>query len=161
MPKQTLPLGGHPIAVGLGLKEEKLDDFITQFLATVQKFSSVKEENSHLLIDAFVKKEELRYELLEEMNKLSPFGQGNPEPILAIKQITLDSPPRKISNGEHFQFSLHNGNEYVRGIAWRMGDDLPPVSQRIDLAFRLRYNHWNGQSSLQLVLEDWKLSGEN
>ena len=91
--------GGHPIAVGLGLKEEKLDDFITQFLATVQKFSSVKEENSHLLIDAFVKKEELRYELLEEMNKLSPFGQGNPEPILAIKQITLDSPPRKISNG--------------------------------------------------------------
>ena len=153
--------GGHPIAVGLGLKEEKLDDFITQFLATVQKFSSVKEENSHLLIDAFVKKEELRYELLEEMNRLSPFGQGNPEPILAIKQITLDSPPRKISNGEHFQFSLHNGNEYVRGIAWRMGDDLPPVSQRIDLAFRLRYNHWNGQSSLQLVLEDWKLSGEN
>ena len=41
-----------------------------------------------------------------------------------------------------------------------MGNDIPPVSQKIDLAFRLRYNRWNGQSSLQLVLEDWKLSGE-
>ena len=95
------------------------------------------------------------------MNQLSPFGQGNQEPILAVKQIILDSPPRKISKGEHFQFFLHNGNEYVRGIAWRMGNYIPPVSQSIDLAFRLRYNHWNGQSSLQIVLEDWKLSEEN
>ena len=152
--------GGHPIAVGLGLKGENLDIFIPQFLAAVKKSASVKKEDSHILIDAVVNKEELRYELLWEMNKLNPYGQGNPEPILAVKKIVLDSPPRKISNGEHFQFSLHNGNEYVRGIAWRMGNDIPPVSQKIDLAFRLRYNRWNGQSSLQLVLEDWKLSGE-
>ena len=78
--------GGHPIAVGLGLKGENLDIFIPQFLAAVKKSASVKKEDSHILIDAVVNKEELRYELLWEMNKLNPYGQGNPEPILAVKK---------------------------------------------------------------------------
>jgi len=70
----------------------------------------------------------------------------------------LDTPPRKISKGEHFQFSFHNGLDFIRGIAWRMGKNIPPCDQRIDLAFKLRRNNWNGRSSLQLVLEDWKIS---
>jgi hypothetical protein len=70
----------------------------------------------------------------------------------------LDTPPRKISKGEHFHFSFHNGLDFIRGIAWRMGENIPPCGQRIDLAFKLRRNNWNGRSSLQLVLEDWKIS---
>ncbi|MEL0098342.1 MAG: single-stranded-DNA-specific exonuclease RecJ [Opitutae bacterium] len=150
--------GGHPAAVGLGLQEKNLDGFISQFLETVDKNSLELDQDFPLPIHALVKKSELRFELLDELNELGPFGQDNPEPILGVKEIVLDSPPRRIGNGEHFQFSFDNGTSYIRGIAWRMGNDIPPHSEKLDLAFKLRKNYWNGNYSLQLVLEDWKLS---
>jgi len=150
--------GGHPVAVGLGLKESERESFITEFMEAVKNCTTSTPEESSLSVDAFIGLDELSYELLDEINLLGPFGQGNEEPILGMKQIVLDSPPRPIGNGEHFQFSIRNGSGYIRGIAWRMGDHIPQVGQKIDLLFKLRKNFWNGRSSLQLVLEDWKLS---
>ena len=150
--------GGHPVAVGLGLKESERESFIAEFIEAVQNCTSSTPEESSLNVDAFIDPDMLRYELLDEINSLGPFGQGNEEPLLGIKEIVLDSPPRPIGNGEHFQFSIRNGSGYIRGVAWRMGDRIPPVGQKIDLLFKLRKNFWNGRSSLQLVLEDWKTS---
>ena len=150
--------GGHPVAVGLGLKESERESFIAEFIEAVQNCTSSTPEESSLNVDAFIDPDMLRYELLDEINSLGPFGQGNEEPLLGIKEIVLDSPPRPISNGEHFQFSIRNGSSYIRGVAWRMGDRIPPVGQKIDLLFKLRKNFWNGRSSLQLLLEDWKTS---
>jgi len=144
--------------VGLGLKESERESFITEFMEAVKNCTTSTPEESSLSVDAFIGPDELSYELLDEINLLGPFGQGNEEPILGMKQIVLDSPPRPIGNGEHFQFSIRNGSGYIRGIAWRMGDHIPKVGQKIDLLFKLRKNFWNGRSSLQLVLEDWKLS---
>ena len=150
--------GGHPVAVGLGLKESERTSFITEFIEAVENCTGSTPEESSLSVDAFIDPDVLRYELLDEINSLGPFGQGNEEPLLGIKEIVLDSPPRPIGNGEHFQFSIRNGSGYIRGVAWRMGDRTPQVGQKIDLLFKLRKNFWNGRSSLQLVLEDWKPS---
>ena len=151
--------GGHPVAVGLGLKAGNLDAFISQFLDAIQKASAVSiEEPAVVSIDVIVSPKELNFKLLDEINSLGPFGQENPEPTLGLVRIKLEEQPRKISNGEHFQFSLHNGQGFIRGIAWRMGDKIPPTNKEIDLAFKLRRNHWYGKSSLQLVLDDWKFS---
>ena len=158
MPEQVNPLGGHPVAVGLGLKESERESFIAEFIEAVQNCTTSTPEESSLSVDAFIDPDVLKYGLLDEINSLGPFGQGNEEPLLGIKEIVLDSPPRPIGNGEHFQFSIRNRSGYIRGVAWRMGDRKPPVGQKIDLLFKLRKNFWNGRSSLQLVLEDWKPS---
>ena len=150
--------GGHPVAVGLGIKEASLDAFINQFLHAIEQTSIDSAEEATIGIDATVRLDEISFKLLDEINSLGPFGQENPEPTLGLLRIKLKDHPRKISNGEHFQFSLHNGRGFVRGIAWRMGDKVPPTNKEIDLAFKIRRNHWNGKSSLQLVLDDWKLS---
>jgi len=150
--------GGHPVAVGLGLKETEREMFIAEFIESVQNCTAFTTEESSLSVGAFIGPDELGYELLDEINYLGPFGQGNEEPLLGMKEIVLNSPPRPIGNGEHFQFSIRNGSGFIRGVAWRMGDRRPPVGQKIDLLFKLRKNFWNGRSSLQLVLEDWKLS---
>ena len=130
--------GGHPVAVGLGLKESECESFIAEFIEAVQNCTTSTPEESSLSVDAFIDPDVLRYGLLDEINSLGPFGQGNEEPLLGIKEIVLDSPPRPIGNGEHFQFSIRNGSGYIRGVAWRMGDRIPPVGQKIDLLFKLR-----------------------
>ena len=90
-----------------------------------------EEQSISLKVDAFVNKDELDFELLDELNELGPFGQNNPEPILGVKQVVFETTPRKISNGEHFSFSFHNGNGYVRGIAWRMGDKIHQLARNL------------------------------
>ena len=106
-----------------------------------------------------IEQNELRPELLSELAQLAPFGQENPEPVLALKGVQLAQAPRMVGSGAHFQFSVFNGSSPIAGIAWKMGDRVPPNHTYLDLAFRLRWNIWNGRRNLQMDLQDWKLSG--
>ena len=107
-------------------------------------------------IDSFIKPNQLTEKLLDELDSLAPYGQGNHEPILGIKKVRLANKPRRVGSGEHFQFSIHNGSYPVSGIAWRMADNIPPENEDIDIAFRLQWNTWNQKRRLQMVLEAWK-----
>jgi single-stranded-DNA-specific exonuclease len=95
---------------------------------------------------------------MNELKKLGPFGQANPEPIVALKNIRLACKPKKVGSGNHFQFSVNNGHETISGIAWNMSDRIPPSDKSIDLAIKLKWNFWNGRRTLQMILEDWRIS---
>ena len=150
--------GGHPLAVGLGLRDKELESFIESFLSTFQNLSNVEQTEPKLEIDLSLSPEDIRPELVAEIGKLEPFGQDNPEPVICIQGIALETNPRKVGNGDHFQFSIRNSAGLVQGIAWRMSDRMPPTEKKIDLAFRLKWNCWNGRRKLQMVLEDWRES---
>ena len=147
--------GGHPVAVGLSIKEDNLNNFTKRFISEVSKQIGETPSVPVLEIDSFINQNELEEQLLHEIEKLAPFGQGNPEPILGIQKVRLHGRPRKVGNG-HFQFSIHNGIETVSGIAWRMGDNIPPEDKEIDIAIRLQWNLWNQRKRLQMVMESWK-----
>jgi single-stranded-DNA-specific exonuclease len=151
--------GGHPAAVGLSLKEENLEKFKKSFLLSVNKETSGKLPESTLKIAATIKENELQDSLIDDLDKLAPFGQENPEPILALKNVSLAYEPKKVGSGNHFQFSVFNGSRNISGIAWNMSENMPSSTTPIDLAFKLRWNHWHGRKTPQMVLEDWKVSG--
>ena len=150
--------GGHPVAVGLTLEKENLEPFIEAFVATVDNLTGGKIAPVSLSIASTIEQSDLRPELLHELVKMAPFGQENPEPVLALKNIRLAQKPRTVGDGSHFQFSVHNGSTTVSGIAWKMAERMPPSDQNIDLAFRLKWNNWNGRRNLQMELQDWRLS---
>jgi single-stranded-DNA-specific exonuclease len=149
--------GGHPVAVGLSILEEHLEEFTKSFLTAVKTQIGNQPPEQHLEIDAFIQQNQLNEDLLVEMEKLAPFGQGNPQPLLGIQKVRLYRKPRPVGSGEHFQFSVHNGDETINGIAWRMADNIPPTDQEIDIAFRLQWNHWNQRKRLQMVMDSWKI----
>jgi len=156
--EHLLHWGGHPVAVGLSLHEENMDSFTKAFIEAIFEQNEGKFEEPSLQLDLIISSSELQPELLNEINLLTPFGQENPEPILAIRKIKLARAPKKVGSGEHFQFSVHNGTCLIQGIAWKMASKMPPADTEIDLAFRLRWNEWQGRKSLQMVLDDWKVS---
>jgi len=104
--------GGHPVAVGLSIKEASVEEFTKRFLRAVKNQLGDKPQDSILEIDAFIKQNELTENLLQEIEQLAPFGQANPEPILGLKKVRLFGKTRKVGSG-HFQFSIHNGIEAV------------------------------------------------
>ena len=148
--------GGHPVAVGLSIVKENLEQFTKAFLTAVKTQIGTQTSLEHMEIDAFVQQNQLNDNLLLEIEKLAPFGQGNPQPLLGIEKIRLNGRPRSVGSGEHFQFSIHNGEEAITGIAWRMADNIPPIDKDLDIAFRLQWNHWNQRKRLQMVLDSWK-----
>jgi single-stranded-DNA-specific exonuclease len=150
--------GGHPVAVGLTVEKDNLELFTEAFVAAVETLTEGKITPPSLRITANIEQSDLRPELLNELIKMAPFGQENPEPILALKNIRLAQKPRTVGDGSHFQFSVHNGSAPISGIAWKMAKRMPPSDQNIDLAFRLKWNSWNGRRNLQIELQDWKLS---
>jgi len=150
--------GGHPVAVGLTVAKDNLAAFTEAFVDSIEELTGGKFKEPTLKIAATIDQSDLRPELLDELLKLAPFGQDNPEPVLALKEIELAQAPRLVGSGEHFQFSIYNGSTSVGGIAWKMADRMPPAGQKVDLAFRLKWNNWNGRQNLQMELQDWKLS---
>jgi single-stranded-DNA-specific exonuclease len=152
--------GGHPAAVGMNLPQENLVQFQEAFILAVTEITGGNLPEPFLTINATVNPEDLRPELLLEINNLAPFGQENPEPTLALRGVRLSGPPRRVGSGDHFQFSIFNGEESISGIAWQMGDNLPPTSYPLDLALRFRWNHWNGRRLPQMVLRDWRKAEE-
>ena len=151
--------GGHPAAVGLSLKEENLEEFKKSFIQSVDKETSGRLPEPTLKIAATIKENELQGSLIDDLDKLAPFGQENPEPILALRNVSLAYEPKKVGSGNHFQFSVFNGTRNISGIAWNMSENMPSSTTQLDLAFKLRWNHWNGRKNPQMVLEDWKVSG--
>jgi single-stranded-DNA-specific exonuclease len=150
--------GGHPVAVGLSLQTENIELFTKAFVDSIDMLSGGKIPPPSLKIAATIEQNDLRPELLDELAQLAPFGQENPEPILALKGVQLAQSARMVGSGAHFQFSIYNGSSPISGIAWKMGDRIPPKNTKLDLAFRLRWNNWNGRRNLQMDLQDWKLS---
>ena len=150
--------GGHPAAVGLSLNVENVKMFADEFVKVIDDQTGGSFPEPTIRIAVTIQQEELKPELLNELNKLGPFGQANPEPIIALKNIQLAYEPKKVGSGDHFQFSVHNGNRTISGIAWNMSDRIPPTNKNIDLAVKLKWNLWNGRKSLQMMLEDWRIT---
>ena len=148
--------GGHPVAVGLSLNESNLEEFIERFISGIRRQIGNKVKDSVFEIDAFINQKEITNKLLEDVEQLAPFGQGNPEPIFGVEKVRLNGKPRKVGTG-HFQFSIHNGEESVGGIAWRMVDNIPPVGVDLDIAIRLQWNNWNQRKNLQMVMQSWRI----
>ena len=148
--------GGHPVAVGLSLNESNLEEFIERFISGIRRQIGNTVKDSVFEIDAFINQNEITNKLLEEVEQLAPFGQGNPEPIFGVEKVRLNGKPRKVGTG-HFQFSIHNGEESVGGIAWRMVDNIPPVGVDLDIAIRLQWNNWNQRKNLQMVMQSWRI----
>ena len=150
--------GGHPAAVGLSLNVENVKIFADEFVKVIEDETGGSFPEPTIRIAVTIEQEELKGELLDELNKLGPFGQANPEPIIALKNIRLAHEPKKVGSGDHFQFSVNNGNRTISGIAWNMSDRIPPTNKNIDLAVKLKWNLWNGRRSLQMMLEDWRIT---
>jgi len=150
--------GGHPSAVGVALDPENLEKFREVFSAAVS--NSIQGDIPDKVIDiaAWIAPADANGELLNELDLIHPFGQGNPEPVFGIRNIELESPPIRFGQG-HFRFQLETGTRNkVFGVAWNQANHMPSAHQPIDLAFKLNWNCWNGRKNPQISLSAWRPS---
>ncbi len=150
--------GGHPMAVGIALPKIHVDDFRTRFAEAVRAHAGGDIAEARLDLAVWLTPEQINERLMDEIEALHPFGQGNPEPVFGVRGIVLNSRP-EIFKEIHFRFQVEDGRgRRLHGVAWKLAHRVPPLGVPVDLAVELKWNHFNRRKLLQLGLIDWRPS---
>jgi single-stranded-DNA-specific exonuclease len=148
--------GGHPMAVGVALDPAQIEAFRPVFRAAVQACVGREIEAPELPIAAWITPDQIGSRLMADLEVLHPFGQGNPEPVFALRGVVLDRPP-DVFRDQHFRFQFEDSRgRRLFGVAWKMAHRLPPVGEPLDLAVEAKWNFYNDRRLLQLQLVDWR-----
>lgn len=153
--------GGHPMAVGITVDTDKVDELRETFDRAVGEYQAKNNgEFSEIAIDiaAWLEISDLTPELFDQIASLSPFGEGNPEPIFGLKNIEM--PTGVMTFGEkNFRFQITLPSLARLGVvAWHKSHRVPEPGARIDLALKLSWNNYNGRKYQQAELIDWRES---
>ena len=116
-----------------------------------------------LRIDSVAELEQVSHALVSEFERLGPFGQGNPKPLIACRGLTLTAAPKRVGKkGEHLQLFVRQGNRFMKCIAFNASDLFEKLlpGRPIDLAVQPQLNEWNGQVSVELEVKDISIPDE-
>ena len=150
--------GGHPMATGVSLKAECVEEFRTAFdqAAACELGGAIPERELELA--QWIRIEDIDERLLDDLERLQPHGQDHPEPVFGLRRVSLNRPPEEFGNG-HLRFQLDDPfRRSIAGVAWKMSQRRPPVGDSLDLAVKASWNRWNGRRYPQVELVDWRIS---
>lgn len=150
--------GGHPMAVGVALTKARLIEFRASFASAVLAHAGGGIAEAELKIAAWLTPEQIRDRLMDEIESLHPFGQGNPEPVFGVRSVVLRQRP-VIFKEHHFRFTFDDAQgRRLHGVAWKMAKRMPPLGVPVDFAVEMAWNHFNERKLLQLELIDWRVA---
>lgn len=149
--------GGHEMAAGLKVRADKFEGFRDAFLAHAKSVLPRENLMPRLHIDAVTELTQVDAALVEQLDRLGPFGNGNRRPLFACRGVELAGTPRVVGKtGEHLQLQLRQNGRMMKAIAFKAApllDRLKP-GVRIDLAVEPTINEWNGSRSVELEVKD-------
>jgi single-stranded-DNA-specific exonuclease len=111
-----------------------------------------------LQIDSQADFTQINLELYRQFDYLQPCGIDNPEPVFWTPNVRVVEQRLIGKQQAHLKLTLAQpGNPTdIKAIAWRWRDYYP-LPARVDIAYRLRANHWNGQTTVELELAGVRL----
>lgn len=147
--------GGHPMAAGLQIHRDRIPLFREAFDAAVRDMSDGGPFVKTLNIDCEMTLSQISPDLLEQLDRISPHGEGNPEPLFMARDVLVAN--SRIIGGQHRKMALRHANESsertVEAIQFNVDTDrLPERFEKV--AFRLRWNRWNGRKTPQMIIEN-------
>ncbi len=152
--------GGHPAAAGFTVRTKDLDTLRERLCAYV----SSQAEEAQLIpiheIDAEIEPAELTPSFLEELQRLGPFGQANPEPVFLVRGARPFSVQVRGRSGTLLKFLVPCGSERsIEAVWWDRADLAEQVDgAEVDLLCHLGENTWQGRRRLQLEVCDARWS---
>lgn len=153
---QLTRYGGHSMAAGMSLPADQIFQFRRALSGVLRDMGGAEPTAAALEVNGYLELSELTLELTEDIERLAPFGNGNPPLTLATRDLTLVSRRGLGRRGEHLQVEVEDqaGNRQ-RVIWWRgAGKDLP--KGKFDLAYTLRSSTYKGQREALIEWLDYR-----
>jgi len=147
--------GGHSQAAGFTLPTKnlaRLQQTLSQLAATQLAGIDLQPQ---LDIDAETTLPELTGNTFQIIQKLAPFGRGNPLPTFLSRRVEVTNCRTMGNSGEHLRLKLKQGGAVWDGVAFRLGNYLAEVSSLLDIVYNLEIDRWRGEERLRLNILDF------
>jgi len=158
--KHLVSFGGHAMAGGLRIRAEAVDDFAADLSDYAARNLPEDALKPTLHIDAEATLAELDYPIVEQLNKLSPFGRGNPRPLVIARNCKILTAPQRMGrNGGTVAFIVGQDkprNGRIRCVGFGMGNLADELigTDTIDIVGEPVLNQYNGMMSVEMHLRD-------
>lgn len=147
--------GGHEMAAGISIDENKLTEFRQQFAEHVLKNTTPEQRLPKIYLDAELNFDWLSLDFLKSYELLQPFGSGNPQPVFLARDVYLSRPPMHLKN-KHLRLFLRQGKAGLneQSAMFFNGGERQLPDPPWDIAFTIDRNTFRGVTSLQVVITD-------
>ena len=148
--------GGHAMAAGLSIKPENVDALRDRLNEIAKRKLKPEDLQPPLRLDAEVSLADLNLDSLAELEKLKPTGMGNPAMQFFASNLTHKKPLLRMgANKQHVKLWVTDGTATHEAVWWNAGNGSLPVG-KFDLAFAPGVNEFNGRTTVQLKVLDWR-----
>ena len=152
-----IKFGGHAMAAGFSLAPHRLPELEERLGAIGLRDLTDEMLVRKLLYEAELPLAQQSWELMDQLQELEPFGQGNPEPVWVTRDVEVLTATRMGGERQHLKLRVHDGRGATgEVVAWRQGERQAefPRGARVDVAYTLEVNAWQGQDRLQMNAKD-------
>jgi len=149
--------GGHEMAAGLTLRTENLEAFRAAFCAHAAEVIDPAILRPELKLDCEAVIGQMNLALVKDLNRLGPFGNGNPRPLVCCRGVELVTVPRRVGKeGNHLQLLVRQGGASIKCIAFSAGPlfDRLRAGTKLDLAVEPCLNEFNGHCNVELEVKE-------
>jgi single-stranded-DNA-specific exonuclease len=155
--EHLISYGGHAMAAGLKVATDKIDDFTQAFAKYAREHLSESQLTPTLRIDAETTISALSHNVVDQLERLAPFGPKNPRPIVALQNCTLLGAPKRMGrSGNTVGMLLQQGTATMRAVGFNMGDlaDALAGVRNVSVAAQPVLNYFNGKTNVELRISD-------
>lgn len=157
--EHLLGYGGHFAAAGMTLEAGQVDAFREKFEQVVSSTITPEQLIPEIVIDAEIALQDIRQPFYDIISQMEPYGPENLRPVFIAKKV-IDTGRSKVVKEQHIRFSVQQHNVTVTGIGFGMAEKFHLLQQKqpIDIVFTIDINEWNGNTSLQIKVIDFRLA---
>jgi single-stranded-DNA-specific exonuclease len=145
--------GGHDHAAGLTLRAERLEAFAAAFEALAREKLTPQALEPILKLDVELPVDGVGFDLVEQLQRLEPFGMGNPEPVFLARGVRVLDTRQVGGEGKHLKLVLEAAGTGLDAIAFGHGHRAVQPGQKLDLAYVPELNSYRGKNGLQLRIK--------
>ncbi len=150
--------GGHKAAGGFSLPAENLQTLRSRLIEFANGCLELQHLKPLLKIDAEINLSQINHQLYQQLDALHPCGIDNPDPVFWTPNVQVIE--QQIVGKGHIKLTIAqtiDGQQYrIKAIAWRWRDYFR-LPSRLDVAYKLRNNHFNGNTTIELELVGGRL----
>jgi single-stranded-DNA-specific exonuclease len=146
--------GGHSHAAGITIRPDRIDELRRRLNEHAASCLTEEDLQPCVFIDAELPAEDISFELVAELQRLEPYGAGNPRPTFLARNLCIVREPRLIG-GRHLKMCVAGPKgRPLETIWWNGAEQTSLVRSGIDMAYTIEARKWNGETFLQLSVQD-------
>lgn len=154
-----LEFGGHAAAAGFMILTHNLTHLRERLIKLADLQMTGVDLRPRINIDAEIQLRDLTNNAYSYIQKLQPFGQGNPPPILVSRLVKVVNCRTMGATGEHLRLRLAQNGSIWDAVAFGCGENLSEMKSPLDIVYQVELDQWNGRSTLRLNILDFTPSG--